>query len=55
MDYSVFNPTVWLVFIGFCAITWLAVAAFHARHPGYPGYRYDENEDSEMDRKEVAV
>lgn len=44
MDYSAFNPTVWLVFIGFCAITWLAVKAFHSRYPDYPGSREKENE-----------
>jgi len=45
MDYSAFHPVVWLAFIGFCAVTWLAVKWFHARHPDYPGYRQDENND----------
>lgn len=44
MDYSAFNPTAWLIFIGFCAVTWLAVRAFHAKHPDYPGRRDNENE-----------
>lgn len=55
MDYSAFNPVVWLVFIGFCVVTWLAVKAFHARHPDYPGYHYEENEDSQKLRMEVAL
>ena len=55
MDYSAFNPVVWLVFIGFCVVTWLAVKTFHARHPDYPGYYYAENEDSKRIRMEVAV
>ncbi len=37
MDYSALNPTAWLVFIGFCVITWLTVKVFHARNPDYPG------------------
>lgn len=43
MDYSVFNPTVWLAFIGFWAITWLTVKVFHARYPDYPGNQKGEN------------
>lgn len=54
MDYSAFNPTVWLIFIGFCVVIWLVVKAFHAMHPGYPGY-LDEKEDSPRIRVEVAV
>ena len=55
MDYSAFNPTVWLVFTGFCVVTWLVVRAFHARHPDYPGVRCDEGEDTKKFRREVAV
>jgi hypothetical protein len=38
MDYSPFNPMIWLVFIAFCAVTWLVVKLFHSRYPDYPGY-----------------
>jgi hypothetical protein len=55
MDFSVFNPVVWIVFIGFCVVTWLAVKAFHAMHPDYPGYQQEENEDSKRIRMEVTV
>ncbi|MBT3255032.1 MAG: hypothetical protein HN366_01050 [Deltaproteobacteria bacterium] len=46
MDYSVFNPTAWLAFIGFCILTWVMVKAFHARHPDYPGNQEREDEAS---------
>jgi len=45
MDYSALNPTAWLVFIGFCVITWLTVKVFHARNPDYPGHRIREREN----------
>jgi len=45
MDYSALNPTAWLVFIAFCVVTWLAVKAFHARHPDYPGSHHQQKED----------
>lgn len=45
MDYSAFNPTVWLVFIGACIIVWAAVKIFQVRNPGYPGeMKKEENE-----------
>jgi hypothetical protein len=37
MEYSPFNPTVWLAFIGFCIVAWLTVKVYHAKHPDYPG------------------
>lgn len=46
MGYSAFNPTAWLIFIGFCAFTWLVVKVFHTRHPDYPGNQDWENEES---------
>lgn len=41
MDYSAFNPTVWLTFAGACVIIWLVVKIFRARYPGYPGRRIE--------------
>jgi hypothetical protein len=43
MNFSPFNPIIWLIFIVFCAATWLAVKLFHSRYPDYPGYPDDEN------------
>lgn len=37
MDYSAFNPIVWMVFIGACIVVWAAVKIFHKRNPEYPG------------------
>lgn len=36
MDYSAFNPTVWLIFMGSCAIIWGSVKIFRLRNPDYP-------------------
>ena len=36
MDYSPFNPIIWLIFAGFVAITYLTVKVFHGKHPNYP-------------------
>ena len=34
--YSPFNPIIWLLFIGFCVITYVIVKLFHRRYPDYP-------------------
>jgi len=36
MDYSPFNPVIWLIFAGFVAVTYLTVKAFHGKYPNYP-------------------
>ena len=36
MDYSAFNPTVWLVFTGSCVLIWAAVKVFQLKNPDYP-------------------
>lgn len=43
MDFSPFNPIIWLIVIAFCIITWLVVKLFHGRYPDYPGYPGDKN------------
>ena len=35
-EYSPFNPLIWLLFIGFCLITYVIVKLFHHRYPNYP-------------------
>jgi hypothetical protein len=45
MDYSPFNPYIWLIFFGFILITYLTVKAVHAMYPGYP--QGDTEEDKE--------
>ena len=36
MDYSPFNPVIWLIFAGFVALTYLTVRVFHGKYPNYP-------------------
>jgi hypothetical protein len=36
MDYSPFNPAIWLIVAGFIAVTYLTVKVFHAKYPNYP-------------------
>jgi len=36
MEYSPFNPVIWLIFAGFVAITYLTVRVFHGKYPNYP-------------------
>ena len=36
MDYSPFNPVIWLIFVGFIAVTYLTVKVFHKKFPNYP-------------------
>jgi hypothetical protein len=36
MDYSPFNPFIWLIFFGFMVITYLIVKVVHAMYPDYP-------------------
>lgn len=41
MDYSPFNPVIWLIVAGFVAVTYLTVKVFHGKYPNYP---YEEGE-----------
>ncbi len=36
MDYSPFNPVIWMIFAGFVAVTYLTVKTFHSKYPNYP-------------------
>jgi hypothetical protein len=51
MDYSPFNPVIWLIMAGFVAITYLAVKVFHGKYPDYP---YDVSEQRVDDRGKEA-
>ncbi len=36
MDYSPFNPIIWLIMAGFVAVTYMTVKIFHSKYPNYP-------------------
>lgn len=36
MDYSPFNPVIWLIMAGFVAFTYMTVKIFHGKYPNYP-------------------
>lgn len=36
MDYSPFNPIIWLIMAGFVAVTYMTVKIFHGKYPNYP-------------------
>jgi hypothetical protein len=44
MDYSPFNPVIWLIVAGFVAVTYLTVKVFHGKYPNYP---HEEREKKE--------
>lgn len=46
--YSPFNPLIWLLFIGFCIITYVIVKLFHRRYPHYPDTPENEEEMEEV-------
>lgn len=37
MDYSPFNPVVWMLFFGGLALVYLCVSVYHRIYPYYPG------------------
>jgi hypothetical protein len=43
MDYSPFNPLIWLIFAGCIVATYLTVKVFHSKYPDYP-YKGTEEE-----------
>jgi hypothetical protein len=45
MDYSPFNPLVWLLFFLFMIVIWATVRGHAARNPHYPGNKPEKNED----------
>jgi hypothetical protein len=52
MDYSPFNPVIWLIFAGFVAITYLTVKVFHGKYPNYPqSAEKDEGQEQIVDEK----
>lgn len=36
MDYSPFNPVVWVSFFGCIVLVYLSVKIYHLRYPNYP-------------------
>ena len=43
-EYSPLNPLIWLLFLGFCVITYVIVKLFHRRYPDYPNESEKEEE-----------
>ncbi len=35
MQYSPFNPVIWLAFAAFVVVVWAVVALFHKKYPDY--------------------
>lgn len=36
MEYSAFNPAIWLIFLVFIAAAYFIVKAYHKKYPNYP-------------------
>lgn len=45
MDYSPFNPVIWLIMAGFVAVTYMTVKIFHGKYPNYPNDISEPRED----------
>ena len=50
-EYSPLNPLIWLLFLGFCVITYVIVKLFHRRYPDYPN---DSEKKEEIEVKQSA-
>ncbi len=46
MDYSPFNPVIWLIAAGVVALAYLTVKVYHAKYPHYP------NEEPGMEKRD---
>ncbi len=53
MDYSPFNPVIWLIFAGFVALTYLTVRVFHGKYPNYP--QSAEKDEGQQDITDTQV
>ena len=51
--YSPFNPIIWLLFIGFCVITYLIVKLFQRRYPNYPDKLEKDDETDSVQRRQT--
>ncbi len=52
MDYSPFNPVVWLTFAGFLVVVYVTVKFYHGKYPNYP-YEPEESDEHTFGRKQV--
>lgn len=52
-EYSPFNPLIWLLFIGFCVITYVIVKLFHRRYPDYPDKLKKKAEMDSVERAQI--